>query len=43
MPRVRDVMTRDPKTLGRNDRLMIADYLMKAERIRHRSGGPCAG
>ena len=35
MQRVRDVMTKDPKTLGRNDRLMIADDLMKAERIRH--------
>ncbi len=35
MQRVRDVMTKDPKTLGRNDRLVIADDLMKAERIRH--------
>ena len=28
-------MTKDPKTLGRNDRLAIAADLMKAERIRH--------
>ena len=33
--RVRDVMTRDPKTLGRNDQLSLADDLMKQERIRH--------
>jgi CBS domain-containing membrane protein len=28
-------MTRDPKTLGRNDQLPLADDLMKQERIRH--------
>jgi CBS domain-containing membrane protein len=28
-------MTRDPKTLGRNDQLSLADDLMKQERIRH--------
>ena len=33
--RVRDVMTRDPKTLGRNDQLSLADDLMRQERIRH--------
>ena len=33
--RVRDVMTRDPKTLGRNDQISLADDLMKQERIRH--------
>jgi len=33
--RVRDVMTRDPKTLGRNDQLSLADDLMQQERIRH--------
>jgi CBS domain-containing membrane protein len=33
--RVRDLMTRDPKTLGRNDQLPLADDLMKQERIRH--------
>lgn len=33
--RVRDVMTPDPKTLGRNDQLSLADDLMAQERIRH--------
>jgi CBS domain-containing membrane protein len=33
--RVRDVMTHDPKTLGRNDQLSLADDLMQQERIRH--------
>ena len=32
---VRDVMSPTPKTLGRNDHLVVADDLMKAERIRH--------
>ncbi len=33
--RVRDAMTPDPFTLGRNDRLSIADDLMSQQRIRH--------
>ncbi len=33
--RVGDVMTRDVKTLGRNDRLSLADELMKMGRFRH--------
>ena len=33
--RVRDVMTPDPFTLGRNDRLSIADEVMSQQRIRH--------
>jgi len=33
--RVRDLMTRSVKTLGRNDKLSVADALMRAERIRH--------
>ena len=33
--RVRDLMSRSVKTLGRNDRLRVADDLMKQERIRH--------
>jgi CBS domain-containing membrane protein len=32
---VGDVMTANPKTLGRNDRLKVADDLLQAERIRH--------
>lgn len=32
---VRDVMSSDVFTLGRNDKLSIADNLMKQERIRH--------
>ncbi len=32
---VADVMSRDIKTLGRNDKLSIADDVMKQERIRH--------
>ena len=35
MKKVRDVMSTNPKTLGRNDQLTMADDLMKAERIRH--------
>jgi len=33
--RVRDVMSRSPKTLRRNDRVSLAEDLMKQERIRH--------
>jgi CBS domain-containing membrane protein len=33
--RVRDVMSENPKTLGRNDQLSVADDVMRAERIRH--------
>jgi len=33
--RVRDLMSRSVKTLERNDKLSIADTLMRAERIRH--------
>jgi CBS domain-containing membrane protein len=33
--RVRDVMSTVVKTLGRNDRLTLADDVMTAERIRH--------
>src|SRR5262249_51914286 len=33
--RVKDVMTRDVHTVGRNDQLSIADTLMKQARIRH--------
>ena len=32
---VREVMSRCPKTLGRNDQLSLADDVMRAERIRH--------
>ena len=32
---VRDVMSRDVHTVGRNDELAIADALMKQERVRH--------
>ena len=32
---VADVMSRDLKTLGRNDKLSIADDVMKQDRIRH--------
>lgn len=35
MKSVRDVMSREPRTVVRNDRLAIADDLMDAERIRH--------
>ena len=35
MQRVRDVMSREVKTLRRNDQLTLADDLMKQERIRH--------
>lgn len=34
-PTVSDVMSRDVQTLGRNDRLSIADDLMRQKRIRH--------
>ena len=33
--KVRDLMTRPVKTLGQNDKLSVADELMKSERIRH--------
>jgi len=33
--RVRDLMSRDVKTLRRNERLKVADELMRMERIRH--------
>lgn len=33
--RVKDVMTKDVRTLGRNDQLSVADDLMRMERIRH--------
>jgi CBS domain-containing protein len=33
--RVRDLMTRSVRTLGRNDKLSAADALMRNERIRH--------
>jgi CBS domain-containing protein len=33
--RVRDVMSPSPKTLRRNDRVSLADDLMRQERIRH--------
>ena len=32
---VKDIMSRDVRTLGRNDRLAVADALMQKERIRH--------
>jgi CBS domain-containing protein len=32
---VRDVMSKNPTTLGRNDQLSLADDVMRAERIRH--------
>lgn len=35
MLRVREVMSRPVKTLGRNDQLTLADDLMKQERVRH--------
>src|SRR5215467_2376295 len=33
--RVRDLMTRPVKMIGRNDKLSLADALMRTERIRH--------
>ncbi|MGH8641535.1 MAG: CBS domain-containing protein [Burkholderiales bacterium] len=33
--RVKDIMSRDVRTLGRNDRLAVADALMQQDRIRH--------
>ena len=35
--RVADIMSRDVKSLGRNDKLSIADDIMKQDRIRHTS------
>ena len=35
MQLVRDLMSKDLRTVGRNDRLAIADDLMAADRIRH--------
>lgn len=35
MTLVRDVMSTDLKTVGRNDHLTLADDLMRTERIRH--------
>jgi CBS domain-containing protein len=32
---VKDIMSRDVRTLGRNDQLAVADALMRQERIRH--------
>jgi CBS-domain-containing membrane protein len=44
---VRELMSQPVKTLGRNDRLSVADTLMRAERIRHvpvlDEGGRLAG
>ena len=47
MLRVKDVMTREVRTVARNDQLGVADKLMKEERIRHlpvidESGDVCA-
>ena len=47
MLKVRDVMTREVRTVLRNDELGVADKLMKDERIRHlpvidESGDVCA-
>ncbi len=33
--RLKDIMTRDVHTVGRNDQLAVADALMKQARIRH--------
>lgn len=33
--RVRDVMTADPTTLKRNDKLTLADDIMRLGRVRH--------
>jgi CBS domain-containing protein len=33
--RVRELMTRSVRTLGQNDKLSVADALMRTERIRH--------
>ena len=35
MLKVKDVMSRDVRTVTRNDQLGVADKLMKDERIRH--------
>ena len=47
MLKVKDVMSRDVRTVQRNDQLGVADKLMKDERIRHlavidESGDVCA-
>jgi CBS domain-containing membrane protein len=47
MLKVRDVMSREVRTVARNDQLGVADKLMKDERIRHlpvidESGDVCA-
>jgi CBS domain-containing membrane protein len=47
MLKVKDVMTREVRTVQRNDQLGVADKLMKDERIRHlpvidESGDVCA-
>jgi CBS domain-containing membrane protein len=47
MLKVKDVMSRDVRTVTRNDQLGVADKLMKDERIRHlpvidESGDVCA-
>jgi CBS domain-containing membrane protein len=47
MLRVKDVMSREVRTVQRNDQLGVADRLMKEERIRHlpvidESGDVCA-
>jgi CBS domain-containing protein len=33
--RVKDIMSRDVRTVGRNDRLAVADALIQKERVRH--------
>ena len=33
--RVKDIMSRDVRTVKRNDQLAVADNLLKQERIRH--------
>lgn len=33
--RLKDIMTREVQTVGRNDQLAVADHLMKQGRIRH--------
>ncbi|MBX7185715.1 MAG: CBS domain-containing protein [Vicinamibacteria bacterium] len=44
---LKDIMTRDVRTVGRNDQLAVADTIMKQARIRHlpvldADGGVCA-
>ena len=36
--KVRDVMTADPTTLKRNDKLTLADDIMRLGRVRHLPG-----